>query len=302
MKSLFKTTRQTTHPFWLFFIFLTTTFAVEITVMFALPFIIPQSYGIGLNAMFDAFCLTAVLGPFVWFAFIAPLQRASQLRAKLLDRVLQVQEEERGRISRDLHDGIGQMLTGLMIRMKVIEEATAEPITREQIRSFREQGVATHEELRRLVRGLRPLVLDDVGLVPAIERLLGDARSIHSCSIDFQTNLADHPRLSPPLETSVYRIVQEALNNALSHGKPDAVQVELFLENGELLLEVRDNGQGFSPDSRLEGKNSPDSFGLLTMKERFAQFHGQVSIESRPGKGTSVKGRCPVRSVDFAHE
>lgn len=270
--------------------------------MFALPFIIPQSYGSSLNALFDAFCLTAVLGPFVWFAFIAPLQHASQLRAKLLDRVLQVQEEERGRISRDLHDGIGQMLTGLMIRMKIIEEATSEQITREQIRAFREQGVATHEELRRLVRGLRPLVLDDVGLVPAVERLLGDAKSVHSCSIEFQTNLTEHPRLSPAMETSVYRIVQEALNNALSHGQPEAIQVELFLKNGELFLEVRDNGEGFSPDSGLEGKNGPESFGLLTMKERFAQFHGQVSIESRPGQGTRVKGRCPVRSEDFVSQ
>lgn len=285
---------QKFHPCRLFALLLLSIFAVEAVVMLVLPQILPQPSSVSFTALIDACLLTSLLAPLIWILVIRPLQRLAEIRHQLLALTLATQEEERRRIARDLHDDLGQSLTSLLVGLRTIEEASSEEAIRQQIQKLRQIGSDTHEEIRRLARGLRPAVLDDIGLQPALERLFNELCSIQDIDAQLDPGIQELPRLPGEIETACYRIVQEATANAIRHGAATKLRLGLRYTPQEIRLSIRDNGRGFDTSKVLRGTDAEAPFGLMNIFERAWLCGGTVSLQSQPGEGATIDVRIPL--------
>jgi two-component system NarL family sensor kinase len=225
---------------------------------------------------------------------IARLEESEKRFRRISRGVLRLQEEERSRIARDLHDGIGQSLTALKIALELLEREgeREEPALAPQITAARELAELCLAEVRQLAHLLRPQMLDELGLVPTLRWL---ARSLQR-----RTGLAvelvhDGPevRLESGLETLVYRLVQEALTNIVKHAGSGAATVVLRCEADRVVVRVEDRGVGFDADGLLAAREEDRGFGVRAMRDRVLSFRGRFSLRSVPGSGTVVEAEIP---------
>ena len=227
-------------------------------------------------------------------------------RLQLLHRLVTAQEEERHRISRELHDQTGQQLTALLLGLKTLNNSSGNGSSSLhkgllQLQKLTERLV---DEAHHLAWELRPAALDDLGLETALSNYVEKWSERNSIALDFHSGL-DKLRLPAPVETAVFRIVQEALTNVLKHAQANRVSVMLEYRNDELLVIVEDNGCGFKPDVPLTEKERC-GLGLVGIHERVALVGGKLNIESEPGSGTTLVIRIPAPASSqqkvFAHE
>jgi len=205
-----------------------------------------------------------------------------------LRRVVQAQELERRRLARELHDETGQALTSILLGLKPLEEALAEHPARASLADLREQVVTALQDVRRLAVELRPALLDDYGLVPALERLAESFAEQAGIRVAFHSALGEL-RLPDEVETALYRVVQESLTNIAKHADARTVSVSLVRRESAVAAVIEDDGAGFDPRQvRDEG------IGLLGMRERLALLDGRLEIESRPGAGTTLVAEVPA--------
>lgn len=216
--------------------------------------------------------------------------RERQLRA-LAEHMLQVEEAERRRIRRELHDEAGQLLMYLRLRLERLERlAPASPAElRPEIEAARRLVEQTIMEIRRLLADLSPAVLEQLGLAAALRQLAGRFRRAHP--IQVRLRLVRLRRLPSRLETGVYRLVQECLNNVARHSGARRVMISLRTSDQWLELSVRDDGKGFDVAQAMA---KAGSFGLAGMLERVALLGGACEVASRPGRGTIVTVRLPI--------
>jgi signal transduction histidine kinase len=210
-----------------------------------------------------------------------------QLRA-LSKRLIEVQEEERRSIARELHDQVGQYLTITKLMLDRATKATPETVTPLLI-EITAQVVEVLQQVRNMSLNLRPSMLDDLGLVPALKWLFERLEKQSGLNINFEHNMTDN-RVSPDIDTTIYRIVQEALTNVIRHAGVTSAKVRLWLNEKTISLKVEDNGQGFEPD-RLAARVTT---GLSAMQERARLLGGYLRIESVPGAGTRVVAEIPI--------
>ncbi len=225
----------------------------------------------------------------------AERERAAQerLRRFYLQRVIMAQEEERKRIARELHDELGQALAAFMVGLRHLE-AVCSPEMRPRLNDLRSSIAATLERARRLAFDLRPSVLDDLGLVPALRRYIQDFQERFGIQVDLEVVGLDNTRLRPEVETTVYRIVQEALTNAAKYARCRHISVLLQAREHDLSVIVEDDGCGFDVENVLRQKVGRTSLGLYGMMERAHLIGGHLDIESRPGQGTTIYLRVPL--------
>ncbi len=222
------------------------------------------------------------------------LREKEEDRSRLLEQVISAQEEERKRVARELHDEAGQALTSLMLGLKHLQETAVDEGVRAKSAELRAVASDTLELMHDLSLNLRPSSLDDLGLVPALERYTNDYARKHSIEVDFHPGaLRDH-RLPVQQEITVYRIVQEALTNVAKHADARNVSVTLEERNGSAVVVVEDDGCGFEPEALKLSAARARRLGLLGMEERAALIGGRLTIESRPGAGTAVFLEVPV--------
>lgn len=226
---------------------------------------------------------------------IADLETSQQVvaekeaaRSRLLAQLINAQEEERKLIARDLHDSVGQALTSLLVSLKVLSQTDHLNAVKARVENMRRVASETLEEVRLLSRQLRPSALDDLGLPAAMERYVAEfSRRYPNLAVDLHTDLPD--RLPAAVETSIYRIVQEAMTNAARHSQASNLSVLLTRRNGLVKAIVEDDGRGFDPvTTRREGS----SVGLHSMAERADLLGGRLEIESSPD-GTTVYTEIP---------
>jgi signal transduction histidine kinase len=207
-----------------------------------------------------------------------------------LRRAVAAQELERSRLARELHDETGQSLTSILLTLRAIEDAeTAEERT-SAVGAVREQLVDTLQSVRRLAVELRPAALDDFGLQPALERLAATVGERTGLDVQVESALGGD-RLPPPVETAVYRIVQEALTNAVKHAEARHASVVLTRKNERVTVMVEDDGRGFDPSAATRG------IGLVGMRERVQLLDGRLVVESSPqsnGQGTTLVAEIPL--------
>jgi len=217
------------------------------------------------------------------------VELSQRVASDALRRVVQAQELERGRLARELHDETGQALTSILLGLKPLEEALAEHPARAALAELREHVVAALQDVRRLAVELRPAVLDDYGLVAALERLTEAFAEQTGIRVDFHSALGEK-RLPQEVETALYRVVQESLTNIVKHANARSVSISLARRASGVAAVIEDDGAGFDPRAVREG-----GVGLLGMRERLALLDGRIEIESRPGAGTTLVAEVPLR-------
>jgi signal transduction histidine kinase len=205
-----------------------------------------------------------------------------QLRA-LSRKLIEAQEAERRAIARELHDDFGQVLTAIRFDLLKYGRDLSESV------QLVDQAIG---RMRGLAHALRPSILDDLGLPAALRWYV--PREAKRAGLEPRLEVADLPRLPAVLETTCFRLVQEALTNIARHAQARQVQVELATRDRSLLLTVRDDGKGFDARAAQRRAARGDSQGLVGMKERVALAGGELKIDSAPGRGTSVRALFPL--------
>ena len=215
---------------------------------------------------------------------------------QLLRRLLDLHEHERQLIAYDIHDGFAQQLTGALFRLQGFRETLANNPT-EAWKGF-DSAVQllcrAIDETRRLISGLRPPILDEMGVSEAVQYLIYEQRKDGGPEIDFDHDMTGE-RLPPPLENAIFRIVQESLNNACRHSRSDKIRVSLARRDNRICIDVRDWGIGFNPSAVAEQR-----FGLQGIRERTRLLEGSVAIESTPGQGTHIAVELPLARTENA--
>lgn len=219
---------------------------------------------------------------------IAEREKAEQARARLHEKLVSAQEEERRRLARELHDEVGQQLAAIKLGLRRIETDGDKP---GQIAEARRLADLAIEQTRKIAWELRPAMLDDLGLESALLRYVETWSLRTSVVVDPVFKLSGG-RLPQHIETTAFRIVQEALNNVLKHADAHSVSIIVEQREGHVQIVVEDDGRGFDPNVPMAA-DSP-RLGLLGMRERATLAGGVLEIESRPGSGTTIAARFPL--------
>lgn len=209
--------------------------------------------------------------------------------------VIRMQEEERSKISRELHDGIGQALSALKMNLDLISSrfSTGDPAKAGALlRESQKQAEQALEDVRELSRLLRPRMLDDLGLVPTLRWYVRNFSKRSGIDLHLQLKGARH-RLGRELETMIFRIIQEGLNNISKHSKATEAEVNLKLNKGVVDLEIADKGRGFDP-GKLNQSNFASGSGIAGIRDRVSLVDGTFTLQSEVGTGTILKIQIPV--------
>lgn len=219
---------------------------------------------------------------------------AGERRFRRLARsVWAVQERERRRLARELHDGVGQLLTALKQQLELARGEDEEDRD-ERLGDALELAGRALEDTRELSRLLRPAILDDLGLEPGLRWLTRTHEERTGVTVDLRCRHLDE-RFGDELETLVFRVVQEALTNAAKHAEAERIEVTVERSTGELRIEVRDDGRGLDP-ARVE--TGREGMGLRGMRDRVELFDGRLDVASPPGEGTRLAVRIPLEGSD----
>ncbi|QHT59517.1 PAS domain S-box protein [Paenibacillus lycopersici] len=220
---------------------------------------------------------------------VTELKRVEEELQQMMAQMMHLQEEQRKRFSRELHDGIGQSMFSLLIQLDRIIAGKGNP----ELEKLRRSVSSVMEEVRTLAWELRPSVLDDLGVVPAIRTYIENYTQHTAIQVDFVTNL--RKRLPAAIETTIYRVIQEALTNIGKYA--DVFQADVKVTDTGAGIEVRitDAGKGFLRDQSAKG------VGLFSMEERARSIGGQLAIDSKPGQGTSILLLAPA-ALSQPHE
>ncbi|MBD3108507.1 sensor histidine kinase [Bacillus sp. AGMB 02131] len=208
-------------------------------------------------------------------------------------KIIEAQEEERKRLSREIHDGPAQMMANVMMRSDLIDRIFRERGPDEAIKEIREMKKMVRNalyEVRRIIYDLRPMALDDLGLVPTLRKYLQTIEDYaKTTKIEF-INLGKEIRLPSKLEIALFRLIQESVQNTLKHADATLVKVKLELRNDTAIAIIKDDGKGFDQELQQEG-----SFGIIGMKERVDLLNGSINFDSVIGRGTVVMIHIPYQ-------
>lgn len=223
-------------------------------------------------------------------------------RVELLRRLVNAQEDEQRRISRELHDQMGQSLAALLLGLKALRNSVREQSAVESIQRLQDITNRIADEMHHLIRELRPTALDDLGLETALRNYLEEWAERSNITIDFHANGLLHQRLGRQLESTIYRIVQEAVTNAIKHANAQNISIILENRRNRVLVIIEDDGVGFDAEALLKTPPRNRRFGLLGMQERVTLVGGSLSIESTPGIGTTVLVHINVLRANMGAE
>jgi two-component system, NarL family, sensor histidine kinase DegS len=207
-------------------------------------------------------------------------------------QIIEAQEDERKRLSREIHDGPAQMMANVLMRSDLIDRVYREKGSDEAIKEIRDLKKMVRSalyEVRRIIYDLRPMALDDLGLIPTLRKYLSTIEEYnHGTSIQF-VNIGLDMRLPSKYEVALFRLVQECVQNALKHAESTQIQVKVEVKKDKITVVVKDNGKGFDKELQKTG-----SFGIMGMKERVDLLEGDITIDSKIGAGTVVLIQVPL--------
>ncbi|MBT6176619.1 MAG: PAS domain S-box protein [Deltaproteobacteria bacterium] len=232
---------------------------------------------------------------------ITERRQTEELRNRFIERVISAEDAERRRIARELHDETGQSLTSVMVGLKAIESSIEPTEARNRVAHIRSLVGRTLEEVGRLARGLHPSVLDDLGFATAIGRYASEYSKAHRVMVDVHLRGVDaENRLPLVVETTLYRILQEALTNIAKHAEATTASIIVERQGSKVRAIIEDDGRGFDL-SESEGVTTLDmshGLGLHGIRERAALLKGWVTVESTPGMGTTLYVHLPIPELD----
>ncbi|HZS11203.1 MAG TPA: PAS domain S-box protein [Nitrospirales bacterium] len=223
---------------------------------------------------------------------ITDRKEAEHVVKALVSKLVSVHEDERRRLARELHDGIGQSLTSILVGLRTLSDIEPALID-EHVRVLRQLTSDALREVQQLARGLRPAALDDLGLEAALRRYAADYRAVHGVAVDVVVT-GGSGRLPATIETELYRITQEALTNVARHAAARSVSVVLKRTDDSVQLIVEDDGRGGCADPVQAPSSGSAHLGLCSMRERAALLRGSLAVESVAGRGTTIFVTIPL--------
>ncbi len=229
-------------------------------------------------------------------SFNLMLDAMETARKRAAASVIKAQEEERRRIARELHDETSQSLTGLIIGIKMVEETIPKtmPDLRERLANIKDLAHQTLNEVHTMAVRLRPSILDDLGLAAALRSYGKELSDNTGIRVDMQL-MGLTERLTPELETVLYRVVQEALTNVVRHAEAHNCRVNLRRQEQAVRVMIEDDGRGFEPGQTMASEGSGRGLGLHGMRERIELVGGTIEFESRPGAGATIFIEAPLK-------
>ncbi|RYL95820.1 histidine kinase [Sporolactobacillus sp. THM7-4] len=215
-------------------------------------------------------------------------------------KIIEALEEERKRLSREIHDGPAQTLAQVLLGLDVVERVNKKEgpkAAKQELQKYRVMVQEALGEVRRIIYDLRPMSLDDLGLVPTLEKYFHRVHDDYpNIDIKFRT-VGKEKRLQSRMEAALFRLAQEAVQNACNHAKPGKIDIHLEFRDNQILIHVKDDGIGFDQSQKKEG-----SYGLIGMKERTELLNGKIAIHSVLDQGTSIFIRIPIQEEDERKE
>ncbi|OZU88808.1 histidine kinase [Virgibacillus indicus] len=205
-------------------------------------------------------------------------------------KIIEAQEEERRRISREIHDGPAQMLANILLRSELVDRSFRANNVEQalvEIKDVRKMVRSSLYEVRRIIYDLRPMALDDLGLIPTIKKYVANIADYNNTEIEFSST-GEEKRLNQKYEVAFFRLVQESVQNAIKHAEASLIQVKLEICKNNLTMLIKDNGKGFDTKQKKD-----KSFGLIGMRERVEMLEGKMKINSKIDKGTSILIQVP---------
>lgn len=209
--------------------------------------------------------------------------------------IIRAQEEERKRVAREIHDGPAQSMANIILRaeycLKLLDKDPKK--IREELLSLQDIVMQSLQDVRKIIFDLRPMVLDDLGLAPALMRYFATYQEQYGLEIDFHFFGQEH-RLDSTIEVALFRIIQEAVNNIRKHAQVNNAMVKMEMLPNKITVSIRDNGRGFNPKIVQKDKDR-GGFGLVGIAERVQLLNGEMKVNSSPGKGTSINISIPLK-------
>lgn len=218
-------------------------------------------------------------------------------RQEVALRIIMAQEEERRRVAREIHDGPAQNLANIVLRLEITEKLLElDPKqAKNELQDLKALVRSNLQDIRRIIFDLRPMALDDLGIVPALRRFMDNFQSTYGIECEFKVSGRER-RLLPAMEVAIFRLIQEAMTNVTKHTRSEKVKIELIFKEDITIARIIDFGQGFDFDAVLV--NPGEHFGLIGMKERVEMFSGQFSIISPSGIGTTIELAIPYKKEE----
>jgi len=224
------------------------------------------------------------------------LQRKEEMRGELLHLVISTQEEERRRIARGLHDEISQALTSLAVNLEAVADAL--PLDTDELKArlkkIQSIAIKTLDETHKVIWELRPTLLDDLGLIAAVESYVETHLETAGVRAHLET-AGPERRMSTKVETAIFRIIQEAVTNIVRHASAESASISIEFEEDSIAVHIEDDGRGFDLDEAMRSTREGRGLGLLSMKERAELLGGILNIKAQPGQGTQIDLKIPVR-------
>jgi two-component system sensor histidine kinase DegS len=218
-------------------------------------------------------------------------------------KVLKAQEEERQRIARDIHDGPAQLMANLVIKAEICEKLIDRDVDKAkfELNQLKSVGRECLKDVRKIIYDLRPMSLDDLGLVPTIQRFILNFEEETHINVSLSV-IAKNEIINSTVQLSLFRIVQEALNNVRKHAQSTTVVIKLEIINKTINLLILDDGVGFNVELKMKSCKEESGFGLLAMRERVELLKGCIEIDSNLGTGTRIKITIPVGDEEESYE
>jgi two-component system, NarL family, sensor histidine kinase DegS len=206
-------------------------------------------------------------------------------------KIIEAQEEERKKLSREIHDGPAQMMANVLLRSEIIERIYQDQGIDEalkEIRDLRKMVKSSLAEVRRIIYDLRPMALDDLGLVPTLSKYLANFEEHNRIAVRFK-HFGRDQRIPEEYEVALFRLIQEGVQNAYKHAQPTEIQVKIEIKPTKVIMIIKDDGVGFDTTKLKEG-----SFGLMGMRERVNMLKGELTIQSKKDIGTIISIEVPL--------
>lgn len=211
-------------------------------------------------------------------------------------RIIEAQEAERKRVSRDIHDGPAQVMANVVMKAEYCEKIIDEDVagTKLELQGLKETVRESLRDIRKIIYDLLPMSLADLGLVPTLEKLIRDFEKETAVKTDFTADHQPGMHIKQLVEVTLFRIVQESLNNIRKHALANAASIHITLREDEVELRIVDNGIGFDSDILSETQDPERGYGLYSMQERVDLLRGNLVLETAPGKGTKIHVIIPL--------
>lgn len=286
--------RPAGSPWLTWSVILAVIFSAEFLIMQGIPYVLGPDRSPVEEAIVDAVALTALVAPLLWFLIVLPLKRAAAVRERFLADMFTAIEAERRRLAREVHDGVGQSLSLVISGLRSTAQLPGLEETRRKCDELLAAAQHALAEAKQLSLGLRPSLLDDLGLRPALMQLISDVEKHSALAVQADLGAMVDQRWGDNIETHLFRIVQEGLCNVVKHAQATSAKVSITTDGDVCAVEISDDGKGISDAELQAAMRNGGHLGIIGIQERSKLLNGTYELRTMEPHGTQLTVRFPL--------